>query len=122
MNNKRILVVDDDRGTTLAFKLGLENFGFLVDTYNDPLTALENYKPDFYNLLLVDIRMPSLNGFEFCKEIEKIDKSPKICFMTSFKAYYDSLMTDYPDVKQRCFIQKPISIKDLMEKISSEIA
>lgn len=114
-------MVDDDHGTTLAFKLGLENHGFIVDTYNDPVMALKNFRPDFYDLLLIDVRMPSMNGFELCKEIEMVDKKQKICFMTSFKAYYDSLVTNYPGIKQQCFIQKPISIKGLVEKISLEM-
>jgi DNA-binding response OmpR family regulator len=116
-----ILIVDDEIDITLAFKKGLESNGFLVDTYNDPLTALLNFKSDFYDLLLVDVRMPKMNGFELYQEIEKIDKKTKVCFITAFEVYYRALREIFPTLEVGCFIRKPIEIDDLVKRINAEI-
>ena len=80
---KRILIVDDDPDITLAFKIGLEDKSFDVYAYTDPLEALFAFKPHFYDLLLVDINMPKMNGFELCNRILKIDINVRICFITA---------------------------------------
>jgi DNA-binding NtrC family response regulator len=116
-----ILIVDDEIDIILAFKKGLESNGFLVDTYNDPLTALLNFKSDFYDLLLVDVRMPKMNGFELYQEIEKIDKKIKVCFITAFEVYYHALREIFPTLEVCCFIRKPIEIDDLVKRINAEI-
>jgi two-component system, OmpR family, response regulator ChvI len=116
-----ILVVDDEIDITLAFKKGLENNGFMVDIYNDPVTALLNFKPDFYDLILVDVRMPKMNGFELYQEIEKVDKKSKVCFITAFEVYYHALREIFPTLEVGCFIRKPIEIDDLVKRINSEI-
>src|SRR5436309_4953894 len=85
--NKRILlVVDDEPDITLAFKMGLEDNGFVVDAFNDPLLALEAFKEQkkSYALALIDIKMPKMNGFELCKEIRKVNDKVKVCFATAF--------------------------------------
>ena len=114
---KRILIVDDDQGTTLPFKMGLENQGFTVETFNDPKLALLNFNSGSYDLSLIDVRMEGMNGFELVQELKKIDKNLNVCFITSFKAYYDSLIQEYPNMDHKCFIQKPISIDDLIKHI-----
>ena len=114
---KRILIVDDDQGTTLPFKMGLENQGFTVQTFNDPKLALLNFNSGSYDLALIDVRMEGMNGFELVQELKKIDQNLKVCFITSFKAYYDSLIQEYPNMDHKCFIQKPISIDDLIKHI-----
>jgi two-component system, OmpR family, response regulator ChvI len=116
-----ILIVDDEIDITLAFKKGLENNGFMVDIYNDPITALLNFKPDFYDLILVDVRMPKMNGFELYQEIEKVDKKSKVCFITAFEVYYHALREIFPTLEVGCFIRKPIEIDDLVKRINSEI-
>jgi two-component system, OmpR family, response regulator ChvI len=116
-----ILIVDDEIDITLAFKKGLESNGFLVDTYNDPVAALLNFKSDFYDLLLVDVRMPKMNGFELYQEIEKVDKKTKVCFITAFEVYYHALREIFPTLEVGCFIRKPIEIDDLVKRINAEI-
>jgi two-component system, OmpR family, response regulator ChvI len=116
-----ILIVDDEIDITLAFKKGLENNGFMVDIYNDPVRALLNFKPDFYDLILVDVRMPKMNGFELYQEIEKVDKKSKVCFITAFEVYYHALREIFPTLEVGCFIRKPIEIDDLVKRINSEI-
>jgi DNA-binding response OmpR family regulator len=116
-----ILIVDDEIDIILAFKKGLESNGFLVDIYNDPVAALLNFKSDFYDLLLVDVRMPKMNGFELYQEIEKIDKKTKVCFITAFEVYYHALREIFPTLEVGCFIRKPIEIDDLVKRINAEI-
>lgn len=116
-----ILIVDDEIDITLAFKKGLESNGFMVDIYNDPVTALLNFKSDFYDLILVDVRMPKMNGFELYQEIEKVDKKTKVCFITAFEVYYHALREIFPTLEVSCFIRKPIEIDDLVKRINSEI-
>ena len=72
-NKKRVLIVDDEPDVTETFKLGLEESGFSVDTFNDPQMALSNFKPDTYDILLIDIKMPTMNGFELYGKIRNID-------------------------------------------------
>jgi CheY-like chemotaxis protein len=87
----RILIVDDDPDITLSFSIGLEDGGFKVYTYNDPLDALLNFKPSFYDLMLIDINMPNMNGFELCTKILEIDLNVKICFITAGDINIDGL-------------------------------
>ena len=116
-----ILIVDDEIDITLAFKKGLESNGFMVDIYNDPVTALLNFKSDFYDLILVDVRMPKMNGFELYQVIEKLDKKSKVCFITAFEVYYHALREIFPTLEVGCFIRKPIEIDDLVKRINAEI-
>ena len=121
MSKGSILIVDDEIDITLAFKKGLETNGFLVDKYNDPVLALSNFKSGFYDLLLVDVRMPNMNGFELYQEIEKVDKKAKVCFITAFEVYYEALKEIFPTLEVGCFIRKPIEIDDLVKRINSEL-
>jgi DNA-binding response OmpR family regulator len=117
MNSKqRILLVDDESDITFSFSIGLEDSGFEVDTFNNPLRALSNFKSDSYDLVLLDIKMPEMNGIDLCREIRKLDNSVRICFLTAFDSRYEELRR-YSD----CFIRKPISIDDLVEKVRKEL-
>ena len=118
---KRILLVDDEQDITYSFGIALEDKGFVVDTFNDPQEALSNFKAGLYDLLLLDIKMPKMNGFELCQEIEKIDSKAKVCFITAFEVYYKSLRELFPNMKVDCFIKKPITTNDLVERLTSEL-
>jgi CheY-like chemotaxis protein len=126
---KTILVVDDDQSTTLEVKNGLENensnttnrISYLVDTYNLPTSALSEFKPNFYDLLLIDVEMPKMNGFEFSSKILEIDSDPKICFMSAAEVNYEALREIYPSVNFGCFIKKPISLEHLVRRIRTEL-
>jgi DNA-binding response OmpR family regulator len=93
-----------------------------VDTFADPKEALSSFKAGVYDLLLLDIRMQDMNGFELYKELKKIDDKPKVCFMTAYELYYEALKKDFPKLDVGCFMKKPISIEDLATKISKELA
>ena len=88
---KRIFLVDDDYDHTITFKVGLEIAGFEVDAYNDSTIALSNFKPDYYDLLLIDIKMPKINGFELSEKIIKIDDKVKVWFISAYEVYYKTL-------------------------------
>ena len=77
-------MVDDDPDITLTYSLALEDSGYIVDTYNDPLVALTRFKPNFYDLLLLDVRMPQMNGLELYEQIKKMDANARVCFISAF--------------------------------------
>ncbi|HXW02322.1 MAG TPA: response regulator [Candidatus Nitrosotenuis sp.] len=120
---KKILVVDDEPDITTSIKNGLTRNGFEVTTYNDPVLALESYNVDSYDLLLLDIRMPKMNGFELYREIKKKDNdSTKVCFFTAFEVYYDEFKKIFPNVEVKCFIRKPVTINELVSHINAELS
>ena len=119
--NIKILIVDDDLDIILSFKNGLESNGFEVDSYNDPILALKNFKANIYDLLLIDIRMPNMTGFELYQKISKIDNKAEVCFITAFEVYYRALLEEFTDLQRKCFIQKPISIDELVKRIQKEL-
>ena len=123
MNNdkKKILLVDDERDITIAFRVSLESNGFIVDTFNDPEEALSNFKAELYDLLLIDIKMPKMNGFELYQEIAKVDNRAKVCFITAFEVYYKSLRQLFPSANVDCFIKKPITTDELVQRIRTEL-
>ncbi|MGB8034903.1 MAG: response regulator, partial [Nitrososphaeraceae archaeon] len=84
---RKILIVDDEPDITSTFDMILQMNGFEVNSYNDPLLALSNFKPDLYGLALIDIRMPKMNGFELYKKIKDIDNRIQACFITAFEDY-----------------------------------
>lgn len=126
---KRILIIDDDPDTTLTFKSVIEDSNnsskhdrrIEVITYNEPLKALSEFKPDFYDLLLVDINMPEMNGFELCEKILKIDTNVKVCFVSAGGVNHEAIREIYPTISFGCFIRKPVTIDYLVKRIIAEL-
>jgi two-component system, OmpR family, response regulator ChvI len=118
---KRIMIVDDEPDITESIRNGLVKKGFEVSTYNDPVKALDEYVPSAHDLLLLDIRMPKMNGFELYREIKKKDGDVKTCFFTAFEVYYEEFRKLFPTLQVKCFIRKPISINDLVTHINAEL-
>jgi CheY-like chemotaxis protein len=125
---KRIFVVDDEVDITTVFKLGLEEADLQVDVYNDPLLALSDYKPGIYDLLLLDIKMPNLNGFELYKKIKDIeggyddDDKPRVCFITAYEGYRNQFNELFPTLEEvDCFLKKPITLPDLVKAVKSQL-
>src|SRR5581483_523497 len=117
----RILVVDDEPDLTLVIKHGLERAGYLVDAFNNPEQALSHFKPDYYDLMLFDVRMPKINGYQLYREIRKMDGKTKVCFMTAFDIYLKEFEKIFPSYDIKCFIKKPIKIKDLETMVKGQL-
>ena len=126
---KTILVVDDDPDATLAVKKSLETENnrssnstyFQIYTCNLPVQALSEFKPSFYDLLLIDVEMPIMNGFELSTRMLEIDPDPKICFMSAAEVNYEAMREIYPTVSFGCFIKKPVSLDHLIRSVNAEL-
>ena len=115
---KRVMLVDDEIDVISVLKIVLEDNGFQVDPFEDPLYALRNYKTGLYDLLILDIKMPEMDGFELYDEIKKIDNKVKVCFLTASEMYYSkSRKEKYSLIDKDLFIQKPIENEDLVKVI-----
>ena len=110
---KKLLIVDDESDITFTIKSILEDNGFKVDSFNDSISALDNYQNNFYNLVILDIKMPKMDGFELYTKIREQDLKIKICFFTASEMFYEKFRKMHHDlgktITEDCyFIQKPI--------------
>jgi len=126
---KKILIVDDNEDVTTTFKTGIAdsnnssdvNKKIEVHTSNNPVLALSEFKSNFYDLLLLDINMQHMNGFELCEKMLAIDINVKVCFMSSGEINRKALREIYPAIIVGCFIRKPVTIDFLLKRIMSEL-
>jgi DNA-binding NtrC family response regulator len=119
---KRILFVDDEPDLTSLFKKVLESAGFNVNVFNNSADTLKDFKPHFYDLVMLDIVMPKMDGFDLYKELKKVDPDVKVCFLTASEKYREDLREgEYQTLSKDLFIQKPLSIKDLRKEIHKRI-
>src|SRR5918999_6405934 len=108
---KRIMAVDDEADLTMLCSLALEYHGFKVDTFTDSQEALSKYKPDYYDLVILDIKMPKMDGFQLYDEIKKKDHKAKVCFLTASELYYEEFRKrEYSAIDKNLFIRKPIEL------------
>jgi DNA-binding response OmpR family regulator len=114
---KRILIVDDEPDVNLAVRIVLEENNFIVDSFNDPLLALENFKANLYDVIILDIKMPKKDGFEVYKEVMKIDNRVKVCFLTAGDVNYRLLKETFPTLDENQFIRKPIENTELIRQV-----
>ena len=113
--------MDDEPDNASIFSMGLEDGGFEVDAYTDPLLALSNFKSGRkkYDLLILDIKMPDMNGFKLFEEIQKIDDEAKACFLTAYgEGYTEEFGRRFPSSLNVSFIRKPIRVDDLVKKVN----
>jgi two-component system response regulator ChvI len=117
---KRILIVEDESDIIFTLKIILEQNGFVVSSFTDPLSALSSFKPHLHDILLVDIKLPSMSGLELYKEIRKIDGKVKICFLTASEINYEELRKAvFPSVEDaKCFIRKPVENEALLMQLN----
>ena len=129
-NYKRILIVDDEPDIAISLKMVLESSNdddkqkikFDVTSYTDPVEALSDFKPNFYDLLLVDITMPLMNGFELCEKILLLDINVKVCFMTAGEINQKAIRELYPlRTIGGCFIKKPVETDHLIRQLTAEL-
>jgi two-component system response regulator ChvI len=119
LKTKRIMLVEDEDDIVLLFKMILESdTGLKVDSFTDPVAALNNFKPGLYDLILIDIALPKMNGFELYKKIRKLDDKVKICFLTAGEMYYEEIRKEaFPELEANCFIRKPVANEDLVRSV-----
>jgi two-component system, OmpR family, response regulator ChvI len=121
--NKRVLLVDDEPDLNLTLKMVLEQNGFKVNSFIDPLVALENFRGEaagMYDLLILDMKMPNMNGFELYTQIKKIDDKVKVCFLTACDIDYDEQFRKelFPVLDNNCYIRKPIENETLIRRLN----
>jgi DNA-binding response OmpR family regulator len=119
----RIILVDDEPDITFSFNIGLEDNGFTVDAFNDPLLALSSFRSGLYTMAILDIKMPKMNGFELGGKIRKLDDKIKISFMSAFDIPEENLKTTAPTIYEEkpLIIRKPISIDDFVSRIKEKL-
>ena len=119
---KRVLIVDDDPDILAIYKQGLEDYGsFEVETFADPEETLSNFRSGLYDCLLIDIRMPKMDGFQLYDRMKDIDNKVKVCFITAYEVNYEAMRKVFPTLGLECFIQKPIELTQLVRKINAEL-
>lgn len=117
---KRILVVDDEYDVNSVIKLVLEDNGFKVDSFTDAFEALENFTTDTYDLVILDVKMPEMDGFSLYEKIKKLDDKVTICFLTATDdVYYEILKKNHPSINENCVIHKPVDNESLLRRIKS---
>jgi two-component system, OmpR family, response regulator ChvI len=121
--NKRVLLVDDEPDLNLTLKMVLEQNGFKVNSFIDPLVALENFRGEaagIYDLLILDMKMPNMNGYELYTQIKKIDDKVKVCFLTACDIDYDEQFRKelFPVLDNNCYIRKPIENETLIRRLN----
>jgi CheY-like chemotaxis protein len=141
-HSRRILIVDDEPDVCLTFKQGIEDYNrYKVDTYDKPHQALQDFETGIYDLVLLDIKMPHINGFQLYSLIKKIDSQVKVMFITAAETFYEQIRDkkgqrrveeegnsgnleyrDFCKFNKDMFIQKPIQLKDLISRIDAVLA
>ena len=120
---KRILLVDDEADIIFTMKDILEEEGFKVDTFNDPTIALESYRSNLYDLVILDIKMPKMDGFQLYSKLKEKDPQVKICFLTASEMFYEKFRKTRSEfgktIGEDYFIQKPINTEDLIRRLTS---
>ncbi len=118
----KILAVDDEPDLTMLCRMSLEHYGFEVDTFNDPQEALSKFKPGSYDLVILDIKMPKMDGFELYHKIKKKDINANICFLTASELYYEEFRKkEYYALDKSMFIRKPIDNEELVKEVNKMI-
>jgi DNA-binding response OmpR family regulator len=119
----RILLVDDEPDLCTVYQIVLQDAGYECIPYTDSVKALQEFRPNYYDLILLDIKMPVLNGFELCKKIREFDKTVHIIFITASEAYYEKFRSQhFPELSKINYIQKPIGNEELIRIVNMIIA
>jgi CheY-like chemotaxis protein len=125
---RRILLVDDEPDTCMTFQTVLEDAGYECSCYTDSVKALNEFRPSYYDLGLVDIKMPVLYGFELCKKIRELDNNVQIIFITASEEYYEKSRSQYyrdllsNNDNSISYIQTPIGNQELIKMVNMTIA
>ena len=119
MTKKRVLIIDDDKDVSNLFKIYLEKSGeYQIDAYTDPVDALYYFKKGLYDLVLLDLKMPQIDGISMYQQLKKEDSNTSICLITADIANLEQLKTKIPNI-EKYVIYKPILLRNLKNKIDS---
>jgi CheY-like chemotaxis protein len=120
---KKILVVDDNPDIIFTLRSVFEEYPerFQVSTYTSPTEVLRTFQTNYYDLALIDINMPILNGFQLCEKLVDLDANLRICFMSGGEMNQDAIREIYPKISIGCFIKKPIGASELIERVNSQL-
>src|SRR5688500_9528296 len=117
-NNKKILIIDDDKDITNLFAIFLEYNGYIVDAYTNPIEAFNNFRKNSHDLIILDLKMPKMVGMTLYHKIKEIDNNVIICFTTADINYIEDLRKGIIDI-EKIVLYKPVLLKDLKNKIDS---
>jgi len=122
---KKILLVEDEQDIATVLDMVLEE-GYEVDCFSDPVLALKNFRARSYDLVILDIKMPEIDGIELSQQIKKIDNAVKVCFLTASELYYEEyrkeLGLEEPVIDKDLFLRKPIQNEELIKEITRIIS
>ena len=117
--NKKILIIDDEPDVVLTLRMALEQNGFRTDSCSDPTLAYKNFRAGVYDLVLLDIKMPNVDGFHLYQKIKRTDNRVKICFLTASEFYDEEIRKEqgFDVFNEELFLRKPIEIACLIDTI-----
>ncbi len=120
MAKRRLLIVDDEQDITFTLRAILQEGGFEVISFNDPLLVLQDFKPHYYDLVILDIKMPEMNGFKLYRQLKNKDSDVKVCFLTAVSEFrdYEQYKKRYPKMGERYFVAKPVSSDELIQRVN----
>jgi DNA-binding response OmpR family regulator len=111
----RIMLVDDEDDIRNIFERGLEQAGFEVQSFRDPREALSHFQAGQHDILILDVRMPKMDGFTLYERMREIDGHVKVCFLTAFDVEYrEEFRKKFPNLDTKCFMKKPISLMTII--------
>ena len=118
--NKKILIIDDEPDVVLTLRMALEQNGFRTDSCSDPTLAYKKFRDGVYDLVLLDIKMPIVDGFHLYQKIKRTDTGVKICFLTASEFYHEEIRKEegYTGFNKELFLRKPIEIAALINNIN----
>jgi CheY-like chemotaxis protein len=118
----KIMIVDDNQDIARLFAITLQDNGFAVDVFNDSFSALANYKAGIYDLLLLDIRMPGMNGYELYQKIRDVDDKVEVCFITAYEEFLHDFKRLFQGLEEvDCFVTKPVEMHNLVKIVKSKL-
>jgi CheY-like chemotaxis protein len=119
---RKILLIDDEPDICVTYKTILEGAGYQCIVYTDPVKALQEFKANYYDLIVLDVKMPALNGCEFFKKIRE-HSTINMFFITAAKEYFDKLRKEqYPELADVSFVQKPVTNEELIHIVDKSFA